>query len=242
MSEDTLNSEKPKFSHGIYLDNIDKLNNFIEDDFMSSEVISDIMIAGNLLGDSAFVQKFTAFIDERDESANIIVKELLPNRMVKLMATQNEKMKLDFLRVFAENLDKAVKIGASRIIQSFDILSLDEEYKEFFNSLYSMAWTKKIKLDLSLRIPMLNNDNDLLKVHALLRKSMCNINLNLDIHTDENGFLQMNFTEVVKPVLFDIVSIHFLYESQFGNRLDMSIVEKVSKICSEFNRNLKVFF
>ena len=242
MSVNTLNNETTKFSHGIYLDSIDKLNNFIEDDFMSSEVIDDIMIAGCLLDDDCFGQKLISFLEDRETPVNIIVKEPLPNRMVKLMATQNDKMKLDFLQVFSENLDHASKFGTAKILQSFDILSLEGEGKEFFNSLCGIAWAKNIKFDLSLRIPMLNNDNDLLRVHTLLRKSMWYMNLNLDIHIDENGFLQMDFAEVIKPVIFDISSIHFLYESQFGNRLDMAIVERVSQICRQFNPKLKVFF
>jgi hypothetical protein len=98
-----LDNETSKFPHGIYLDSIDKLNNFIEDNFMSSEVINDIMLAGGLLEDDCFGQKLLSFLAGRDEVANIIIKEPFPNRMVKLMATQNDKMKLDFLQVFSED-------------------------------------------------------------------------------------------------------------------------------------------
>lgn len=229
------------FQHGIYIDTIKKLDEFMElyRNSDSGEVY-DLLLDGSLLNDGNFVKYFQSL--KIKNSVNVAIRELVPSHMIQIISKQKLQMQLEFLNEVEKNFEKAKAVNCSKIIHSIDILPPNNNEKELFSSLYGMSYAKGIEFILALRIPMPENNQNFLQVHEMLRKSMCHINLALDIHVDENGFMQMNFAEAIKPLLFDIDMVHFLCESQFGNRLEISTLQEVSQVCSQFNPNVKVFF
>ncbi len=226
---------------GVYLASSDKLGELSQLLETADSRETNILIEGSLLNDSNFVANFRKIVSDYSDSVKLSVRELLPSSMFKLMMSQNEKMKLDFLELFERNLQKVQELGIGKIIQNFDLLETIGDNKDFLDAIYGRCFMRRIELSLSLRIPLLNGKN-LLYIHELIRHSMYNnLKLILDIHVDENGFLQMDFAEEIKPLLFDIGAVHFWCESRFGNRIEKSTIAEISEICRKFNRNLEVF-
>ncbi len=228
------------FPHGIYLESADKFNDFLEmlqND--ADDEITSLMIDGNLLVDSSFVNKLQK--SGVCDSLNLAVRELVPSSMISLMATQSDKIKIEFIKAFEEKLNIAQSLGCSKIIHSFNLAYQDEAVIDLLKTLYGICYKKQIVFELSLRIPQIEREQSFSDVHAQIRKLMLQINLVLDIHVDENAFMQMDFAEEIKPLIFDIRAVHFFYESKFGNRLAEHTMNNVVSACSNFDLPLEVF-
>ena len=228
------------FPHGIYLESADKFNEFLEllqED--SDNEITSLMIDGNLLSDSFFVNRLQK--SGVCESLNLVVRELVSSSMISLMANQNDKIKIEFIKAFEEKLNAAQKLGCTKIIHSFNLVCQDEAVTDLLKTMYGICYKKQIVFELSLRIPQIDREQSFTDVHAQIRKLMLQIGLVLDIHVDENAFMQMDFAEEIRPLIFDISAVHFFYESKFGNRLAADTVNNVVSACSNFDLPLEFF-
>lgn len=210
----------------------------IQDEYKNLQ-FSVLEIDGTLLNDTKFIQQLQKI---NNKKTPIIVKNLLPPSLCHLIHTQSSKLKLDFLNAFNLALIKAKNINCHKVINSFDIINNFKANSELIHSLYGYTYQNKMEFELSVRLPQISSEQNLMIYHQTIKKLMCNIKIALDLHIYETAFLNMDFEKVIAPVIFDIQTLHFHYESNFGNTLDAKVIDKIIASASKYNQHLDIIF
>lgn len=201
-----------------------------------SEVFNAVELPGILLSLDLALNKLPG---------NILFNGLLPVELTREIASQNNRIKQNFLERTAALLDTASQLGSNTVVVDFGLENCfaDEARSDdtavLIRQLSADLIRNNISMLLPVRVPFYPEANGSSEDYLnFLNKIMCpNIGFALNVYPHELAGRDIDFDEMLHWLRFNTRLVRFIYEPETGNRLVRKLLQPWFEIGTKYQWN-----